>query len=283
MANCLQLHRAGLDDVSRVFTQSVIGVGVSTVLGGDGSSCGGLPQLTREFLLGFFFFFSFFQGRGSWWERRRVQPSAAAWLQSAAWTSVNSRHLWLCVSPVVRRYWIRWKGVTGSGLPLYLYTCRAAGLLKTIASKKGEKKSLSVSDVMSDVTRISNPFHPSVGANMQHLNDSLHLPSIKSGGITGRSALMTSLFKVWEAVSISSWQTSEMAFQSHPIVSTYEGWGLGGGRGWLKVIRLIPIWHLSVSTEQPCLPLLATFLCADHIHSWRPAWPGSPSRVQMWN
>lgn len=56
MANCLQLHRAGLDDVSRVFTQSVIGVGVSTVLRGDGSSCGGLPQLTREFLRVFVFF-----------------------------------------------------------------------------------------------------------------------------------------------------------------------------------------------------------------------------------
>lgn len=88
---------------------------------------------------------------------------------------------------------------------LYLHTRTAAALLKTIASKKTHtKKSLSVNDVMSDATRISNPFHPSVGAKMQHLNDSLHLPSIKSGGITGRSAPVTSLLKVWEAVSISS-------------------------------------------------------------------------------
>lgn len=61
----------------------------------------------------------------------------------------------------------------------------------------------------------SQTLHPWVGAKMQHLNDSLHLPCIKSGGITGRSAPMTSLLEVWEAVSISTWQTSEMAFQSH--------------------------------------------------------------------
>lgn len=67
MANCLQLHRSGLDDVLRVFTQSVIGVRLDGARRGRGSSRG-LPQLTREFLWGFFF------GGGGWWERHRVHP-----------------------------------------------------------------------------------------------------------------------------------------------------------------------------------------------------------------
>lgn len=57
------------------------------------------------------------------------------------------------------------EGVFASSLPLYLYTRMAPELVKTIASKKKEKKkSLSLSDVMSEVTRTSNPFHPSVEA-----------------------------------------------------------------------------------------------------------------------
>lgn len=71
--------------------------------------------------------------------------------------------------------------------------------------------------------------------------------------------------QVWRPVSIQSWQTFKKG-----LSKTLTAWvhSLLGGEG-VKVILLILIWHLSVSTEQPsrCLPLQARLLWGEHINS----------------